>query len=95
MTVYRHAYKMELIRTSESFKPGLKYTAFVSFCVSKWLEIKLYILFFFDTFFQILIVCVVFFLFERVDVGSMSEVPHKGALGIFFMYISKLIHSYS
>ncbi|XP_076058869.1 CD109 antigen-like [Oratosquilla oratoria] len=27
ITVYKHKYKMELIRTSDNFKPGLKYTA--------------------------------------------------------------------
>lgn len=30
VTVYRHPYSLTLIRTSDSFKPGLKYTAFVS-----------------------------------------------------------------
>ena len=30
ITIYRYPYKMSLIRTSDSFKPGLKYTAFVS-----------------------------------------------------------------
>lgn len=28
--VHKYKYKMELIKTSEYFKPGLKYTAFVS-----------------------------------------------------------------
>jgi CD109 antigen len=28
--MHRYKYKMELIKTSEYFKPGLKYTAFVS-----------------------------------------------------------------
>lgn len=30
VTLHKHPYTMELIRTSEYFKPGLKYTAFVS-----------------------------------------------------------------
>ena len=30
LTLYKYKYKMELIKTSDSFKPGLKYTAFVS-----------------------------------------------------------------
>jgi len=30
ITLHKHKYTMELIRTSEYFKPGLKYTAFVS-----------------------------------------------------------------
>ncbi len=37
LTLYKYKYKMELIKTSDSFKPGLKYTAFVSllfFCYS-------------------------------------------------------------
>ncbi|MCL4121578.1 UNVERIFIED_CONTAM: hypothetical protein GTU68_018201, partial [Idotea baltica] len=29
ITVYKYPYKMEFIRTSDSFKPGLKYTAFL------------------------------------------------------------------
>lgn len=28
--MHKHEYKMELIKTSDFFKPGLKYTAFVS-----------------------------------------------------------------
>lgn len=28
--LHKHKYKMELIKTSEYFKPGLKYSAFVS-----------------------------------------------------------------
>ena len=28
--MHKYKYKMELIKTSDSFKPGLKYTAFVS-----------------------------------------------------------------
>ena len=28
--LHKHKYKMELIKTSEYFKPGLKYTAYVS-----------------------------------------------------------------
>jgi hypothetical protein len=28
--LHKYKYKMEVIKTSESFKPGLKYTAFVS-----------------------------------------------------------------
>lgn len=31
LTLYKYKYKMELIKTSDSFKPGLKYTAFVSY----------------------------------------------------------------
>lgn len=30
VTLHKHKYTMELIKTSEYFKPGLKYTAFVS-----------------------------------------------------------------
>lgn len=30
VTVYRYPYRMSLVRTSDSFKPGLKYTAYVS-----------------------------------------------------------------
>ena len=30
LTLYKYKYKMDLIKTSDSFKPGLKYTAFVS-----------------------------------------------------------------
>lgn len=30
VTVYRYPYTLSLIRTSDSFKPGLAYTAFVS-----------------------------------------------------------------
>lgn len=30
--LHKHKYTMELIKTSEYFKPGLKYTAFVSMC---------------------------------------------------------------
>lgn len=30
ITLHKHKYTMELIKTSEYFKPGLKYTAFVS-----------------------------------------------------------------
>lgn len=30
LTLYKYKYKMELIKTSDSFKPGLKYTAYVS-----------------------------------------------------------------
>ena len=30
VTVYRYPYRLSLIRTSDSFKPGLTYTAFVS-----------------------------------------------------------------
>ena len=29
ITVYKYPYRMQFIRTSDSFKPGLKYTAFV------------------------------------------------------------------
>lgn len=33
ITLHKHKYTMELIKTSEYFKPGLKFTAFVSvFC---------------------------------------------------------------
>lgn len=28
--LHKHKYKLELVKTSEYFKPGLKYTAFVS-----------------------------------------------------------------
>lgn len=31
VTVYRYPYRLSLIRTSDSFKPGLTYTAFVSY----------------------------------------------------------------
>ncbi len=30
LTLYKYKYKMDLIKTSDSFKPGLKYTAYVS-----------------------------------------------------------------
>ena len=30
LTLYKYKYKMDLIKTSDNFKPGLKYTAFVS-----------------------------------------------------------------
>lgn len=30
ITLHKHKYTMELIKTSEYFKPGLKFTAFVS-----------------------------------------------------------------
>jgi CD109 antigen len=30
LIMHKYKYKMELIKTSDSFKPGLKYTAFVS-----------------------------------------------------------------
>lgn len=33
VTLHKHKYTMELIKTSEYFKPGLKYTAFVSISV--------------------------------------------------------------
>lgn len=30
ITLHKHKYTMELLRTAEYYKPGLKYTAFVS-----------------------------------------------------------------
>lgn len=33
ITLHKHKYTMELLRTAEYYKPGLKYTAFVSPCV--------------------------------------------------------------
>jgi CD109 antigen len=38
LTLYKYKYKMELIKTSDSFKPGLKYTAFVSLFVLLYLQ---------------------------------------------------------
>jgi len=42
ITLHKHKYTMELIKTSEYFKPGLKYTAFVSMShastFSKWIS---------------------------------------------------------
>ena len=29
-TIHRHKYTLQLVKTAENFKPGLKYTAFVS-----------------------------------------------------------------
>ena len=29
-TLHRHKYTLQLVKTAENFKPGLKYTAFVS-----------------------------------------------------------------
>lgn len=31
ITIHKYKYSMELIKTAEYYKPGLKYTAFVSF----------------------------------------------------------------
>ena len=31
ITLHKHKYTMELLRTAEYYKPGLKYTAFVSY----------------------------------------------------------------
>lgn len=37
LTLYKYKYKMDLIKTSDNFKPGLKYTAFVSRTSFFWL----------------------------------------------------------
>lgn len=29
MVLYKHAYKMELVKTADAFKPGMPYTAFL------------------------------------------------------------------
>jgi len=38
---HNHKYKMDLIRTSEYFKPGLKYTAFVSCILRRCPRLKM------------------------------------------------------
>jgi len=38
---HNHKYKMDLIRTSEYFKPGLKYTAFVSCILHRYSRLKI------------------------------------------------------
>lgn len=67
LTLYKYKYKMELIKTSDSFKPGLKYTAFVS----------LIFLFVHDCIFLIII-----FSFVQLKLAYQDNTPIQDANGV-------------
>lgn len=71
VTLHKHPYTMELIRTSEYFKPGLKYTAFVS-------RISYYNIQQINLNIQIAAYCVSYYMFFAVKINISRRIASTG-----------------